>query len=80
MEKKVHVIVGTIFLAVCFNRIYKYELTDQHHVGLEAAILYWHFVDIVWLFLFISVYYWGAAGVGEENSVILESGILGFGF
>jgi cytochrome c oxidase subunit 3 len=56
----IHVIVGTIFLMVAFNRIYKYELTDQHHVGFESAILYWHFVDIVWLFLFISVYYWGS--------------------
>ncbi len=56
----IHVIVGTIFLMVAYNRIYKYELTDTHHVGFESAILYWHFVDIVWLFLFISVYYWGS--------------------
>ena len=55
-----HVIVGTIFLAVGFWRIYSYHLTDHHHLGFEGGILYWHFVDVVWLFLYISVYYWGA--------------------
>lgn len=55
-----HVIIGTIFLAVAFNRVMNYELTNQHHVGFESAILYWHFVDIVWLFLFIVIYGWGA--------------------
>jgi len=55
-----HVIIGTIFLAVAFWRIYAYQLTENHHQGFESAILYWHFVDIVWLFLYISVYYWGS--------------------
>ena len=55
-----HVIVGTIFLAVGFTRLYLYHLTDNHHLGLEAGILYWHFVDVVWLFLYVSVYYWGS--------------------
>ena len=54
-----HVIVGTIFIAVAFARMINYHLTDTHHAGFEASILYWHFVDVVWLFLFISVYYWG---------------------
>lgn len=54
-----HVIVGTIFLLVGFFRILNYEVTNTHHQGYEAGILYWHFVDVVWLFLFISVYYWG---------------------
>jgi cytochrome c oxidase subunit 3 len=54
-----HVIVGTTFIAVCLFRIINYHLTDGHHVGFESAILYWHFVDVVWLFLFLSVYYWG---------------------
>lgn len=55
-----HVIIGTIFLAVALWRIYAYHLTDNHHVGFESGILYWHFVDVVWLFLYISVYYWGS--------------------
>jgi len=54
-----HVIVGTIFLLVGLFRIINYQLTNTHHQGYEAGILYWHFVDVVWLFLFISVYYWG---------------------
>ena len=54
-----HIIIGTIFLSVGFVRIILYHLTVHHHAGYEAAILYWHFVDVVWLFLYISVYYWG---------------------
>jgi len=54
-----HVIVGTIFILVGFIRIINYHLTDTHHQGFEAGILYWHFVDIVWLFLFMAVYFWG---------------------
>lgn len=54
-----HVLIGTIFLAVCYTRINQYQMTANHHVGFESAIAYWHFVDIVWLFLFVAVYYWG---------------------
>jgi len=56
----IHVLIGTIFLTVGFWRILAYQSTDSHHLGFESAILYWHFVDVVWLFLFISVYYWGS--------------------
>jgi len=55
-----HVIIGTIFLSVALWRIFAYHLTDNHHVGFEGGILYWHFVDVVWLFLYISIYYWGS--------------------
>jgi cytochrome c oxidase subunit 3 len=56
-----HVIVGTIFILVGFIRIINYQLTNSHHQGFEASILYWHFVDVVWLFLFVAVYFWGGA-------------------
>lgn len=55
-----HVMIGTAFLAVGFWRLLAYHLTENHHLGLESGILYWHFVDVVWLFLFISIYYWGS--------------------
>lgn len=55
-----HVLVGTIFLFVCWVRTLKGHFTDKEHFGFEAAAWYWHFVDIVWLFLFVAVYWWGA--------------------
>ncbi|WP_430435907.1 cytochrome c oxidase subunit 3 [Oceanibaculum nanhaiense] len=55
-----HVIVGTIFLAVCLIRAYQGHFTPQKHFGFEAAAWYWHFVDVVWLFLFVAIYWWGA--------------------
>jgi cytochrome c oxidase subunit 3 len=54
-----HVIVGTLFLIVCFFRAYVGHFKPDHHFGFEAAAWYWHFVDVVWLFLFICVYWWG---------------------
>ncbi|SEW24643.1 cytochrome c oxidase subunit 3 [Aliiroseovarius sediminilitoris] len=54
-----HVIVGTIFLFVCLLRAMKGQFTPESHVGFEAAAWYWHFVDVVWLFLFAAVYIWG---------------------
>lgn len=56
-----HVIVGTIFLIVCLVRSMKGHFTPEHHFGFEAAAWYWHFVDVVWLFLFCAVYWWGGA-------------------
>ena len=57
-----HVIIGTIFLTVCLVRAYKGEFTPKQHFGFEAAAWYWHFVDVVWLFLFVSIYVWGGWG------------------
>jgi cytochrome c oxidase subunit 3 len=54
-----HVIVGTILLAVSLYRVIAGHFTREHHFGFEAAAWYWHFVDVVWLFLFVSVYWWG---------------------
>jgi len=54
-----HVIIGTIFLAICAVRVYLNHFSPAHHFGFEAAAWYWHMVDVVWLFLFICVYYWG---------------------
>ncbi len=55
-----HVIIGTIFLFVCYLRVRAGHFTPEKHVGFEAAAWYWHFVDVVWLFLFASIYIWGA--------------------
>lgn len=54
-----HVIVGTSFLLACFIRLRFFQLSPSHHFGFEAAAWYWHFVDVVWLFLFITIYWWG---------------------
>lgn len=55
-----HVMIGTCFIIVCFIRLLNSHFTTQHHFGFEAAAWYWHFVDVVWLFLFISIYWWGS--------------------
>jgi cytochrome c oxidase subunit III len=55
-----HVIIGTIFLAVCLWRTYAGDFTSRRHFGFEAAAWYWHFVDVVWLFLFLTIYIWGS--------------------
>ncbi len=57
-----HVIVGTIFLIVCLFRAMKGQFTPKQHLGFEFAAWYWHFVDVVWLFLFACIYVWGSWG------------------
>jgi heme/copper-type cytochrome/quinol oxidase subunit 3 len=54
-----HVIVGTLFLTVCLYRGWRGQFKPEQHFGFEAAAWYWHFVDVVWLFLFVAVYIWG---------------------
>jgi cytochrome c oxidase subunit III len=55
-----HVIIGSIFLIVCLARVYAGHFTPKQHLGFEFAAWYWHFVDVVWLFLFSCIYVWGA--------------------
>nr|YP_009500732.1 cytochrome c oxidase subunit 3 [Lanthanaphalara mira]AWU48953.1 cytochrome c oxidase subunit 3 [Lanthanaphalara mira] len=54
-----HVIIGTLFLIHAMTRMIKLHFNKTHHLGLELAIWYWHFVDVVWLFLYTSIYWWG---------------------
>ena len=57
-----HVLIGTCFLIVNLIRAYRGDFTPRQHFGFEAAAWYWHFVDVVWLFLFVSIYVWGGWG------------------
>ena len=61
-----HVIVGTLFLTVCLARAIAGHFTPERHFGFEAAAWYWHFVDVVWLFLFVSIYWWGAGEIAHH--------------
>ncbi len=55
-----HVLIGSSFLSVCLVRILIEEFSASHHFGFEAAAWYWHFVDVVWIFLYLSIYWWGS--------------------
>nr|QZZ18364.1 cytochrome c oxidase subunit III [Yangisunda tiani] len=55
-----HVIIGTIFIAVSMKRMMNLHFSVNHHVGFEASAWYWHFVDVVWLFLYMNIYWWGS--------------------
>lgn len=57
-----HVFVGTVFLFICWIRARNNHFTPDRHFGFEAAAWYWHFVDVVWLFLFVAIYWWGSIG------------------
>lgn len=57
-----HIFIGTVFLIVCLMRAIKGHFTPKQHLGLEFAAWYWHFVDVVWLFLFAAIYVWGSWG------------------
>lgn len=54
-----HVLIGTVWLIVCMFRLVNGHFSSNSHFGYEAAIWYWHFVDIVWIFLFLFIYCWG---------------------
>jgi len=55
-----HVFIGTCFLFICLIRLFLNHFSREHHFGFEAAAWYWHFVDVVWLFLFVTIYWWGS--------------------
>ncbi len=63
-----HVIIGTIFLIVCLVRANAGQFTPKQHLGFEFAAWYWHFVDVVWLFLFACIYVWGSWGATIEGA------------
>ena len=63
-----HVLIGTIFLIVCLVRANAGQFTPQQHLGFEFAAWYWHFVDVVWLFLFSCIYVWGSWGAAIEGA------------
>ena len=62
-----HVFIGTVFLLVCLIRALRGDFTPERHIGFEFAAWYWHFVDVVWLFLFASIYVWGSWGVALNH-------------
>lgn len=55
-----HVIIGTTFITACLLRFINHHFSNHHHFGFEAAAWYWHFVDVVWLFLYVCIYWWGS--------------------
>lgn len=55
-----HILIGIIFLSISLWRLYSLHYTDTHHVGYETTILLWHFLDVVWLILFVVFYWWGS--------------------
>ena len=63
-----HVIIGVIFLTVCLVRAFLGQMTPRHHLGFQFAAWYWHFVDVVWLFLFSCIYIWGSWGAAVEGA------------
>ncbi len=63
-----HVIIGSTFLIVCLLRAYLGHFTPTQHLGFEFAAWYWHFVDVVWIFLFSCIYVWGSAGASVAHA------------
>lgn len=68
-----HVIIGSTFLIICLLRQLKFHFTSKHHFGFEAAAWYWHFVDVVWLFLYVSIYWWGSYSLSINNITDFQS-------
>lgn len=73
-----HVIIGSTFLTVCLLRQFNFHFTSNHHFGFEAAAWYWHFVDVVWLFLYVSIYWWGSYFFSIISTTDFQSVSSGF--
>jgi cytochrome c oxidase subunit III len=63
-----HVTIGVIFLSVCLARAWAGQFTPRQHIGFQFAAWYWHFVDVVWIFLFTCIYIWGSWGAQIEGA------------
>nr|QGZ10066.1 cytochrome c oxidase subunit 3 [Eisenia balatonica] len=55
-----HVLIGSTFLTMCLIRTWAHHFSANHHFGFEAAAWYWHFVDVVWICLYLCIYWWGS--------------------
>ncbi len=55
-----HVLIGSTFLSICLIRVVLFHFSNNHHFGFEAAAWYWHFVDVVWICLYLCIYWWGS--------------------
>ena len=64
-----HVILGTLMLTICLIRYYYKDFSPQHHVGLVTSIWYWHFVDVIWIGLFVAVYWWGNSSLFDDKTI-----------
>jgi cytochrome c oxidase subunit 3 len=67
-----HVILGTIFLITRMKQLSTLNLTMSHIISLESAAWYWHFVDVVWLFLYITIYWWGNFFFSIKSTLIFH--------
>ena len=67
-----HVLIGTVFLLVCLIRALRGDFTPSRHLGFEFAAWYWHFVDVVWLFLFASIYVWFGARLESTRRALIS--------
>ena len=70
-----HVLVGTTFLLVCLFRAMAGQFKPRQHFGFEAAAWYWHFVDVVWLFLFFCIYWWGSGNAPDRAALTQRSAL-----
>lgn len=68
-----HVFVGTVFLLICLIRFFHQHFTPMNHFGFEAAIWYWHFVDVVWILLFFLIYYWPNIFFFKSTHIVLDN-------